>query len=31
MKQLGVDVIDNELLDKVENNLEGVGINEINK
>lgn len=31
MKQLGVDVIDNELLDKVENNLEGVGINEINR
>lgn len=29
MKQLGVDVIDNELLDKVKNNLKGVGINEI--
>lgn len=31
MKQLGVDVIDDELLDKVENNLRGVGISEINK
>lgn len=28
MKQLGVDVIDNKLLDKVKNNLKGVGINE---
>jgi TetR/AcrR family transcriptional repressor of nem operon len=31
MKQLGVDVIDNELLGKIENNLKGVGINEINE
>lgn len=31
MKQLGIDVIDNELLAKIENNLKGVGINEINK
>ena len=31
MKQLGVDVIGNELLDKVKNNLKGVGINENTK
>lgn len=31
MKQLGIDVIDNELLDKVKNNLKGVGINENTK
>lgn len=31
MKQLGVDVIDNKLLDKIKNNLKGVGINENNK
>lgn len=31
MKQLGVDVIDDELLDKVKNNLKGVGLNENTK
>ena len=30
MKQLGVDIIGNELLGKIEDNLKGVGINEIN-
>lgn len=29
MKQLGVDVIDNKLLDTIKNNLKGVGINVI--
>ncbi len=31
MRQLGVDVIDNKLLDKIKNNLKGVGINENTK
>lgn len=31
MKQLGGDIIDNELLGKIEENLKGVGINEINQ
>lgn len=31
MKQLGVDVIDSELLDKIKINLKGVGLNEVSK
>ena len=31
MKQLGVDVIDDMLIKNIENNLRGIGINEINK